>query len=83
MWNSSKPIKFPHPQKLANQSTMNKAHVIEIKKALTYFYESKRSLRYWQKIKNIVKSDVRKPSNTYIEENTYNIRGTWETFNFT
>ena len=33
MWNSNKPIKFPHPQKLANQSTMNKAHVIEIKKA--------------------------------------------------
>ena len=33
MWNSSKPIKFPHLWKLANQSTLNKAHVIEIKKA--------------------------------------------------
>ena len=33
MWNSSKPIKFPHLWKLANQSTLNKAHVIEITKA--------------------------------------------------
>ena len=32
-WNSSKPIKFPHRWKLANQSTLNKAHVIEITKA--------------------------------------------------
>ena len=32
-WNSSKPIKFPHLWKLANQSTLNKAHVIEITKA--------------------------------------------------
>ena len=29
--NSSKPIKFAHLQKLANQLTLNKAHVIEIK----------------------------------------------------
>ena len=33
MWNSRKPIKFPHLWKLANQSTLNKAHVIEITKA--------------------------------------------------
>ena len=33
MWNSSKPIKFPHFWKLANQSMLNKAHVIEITKA--------------------------------------------------
>ena len=33
VWNSSKPIKFPHLWKLANQSTLNKAHVIEITKA--------------------------------------------------
>ena len=30
MWNSRKPVKFPHLWKLANQSTLNKAHVIEI-----------------------------------------------------
>ena len=33
MWNSSKPIKFPHLWKLANQSTLNKVHVTEITKA--------------------------------------------------
>ena len=33
MWNSSKAIKFPHLWKLANQSTLNKAYVIEITKA--------------------------------------------------
>ena len=30
MWNWSKPIKFPHLWKLDNQSTLNKAHVVEI-----------------------------------------------------
>ena len=29
MWNSSKPIKCPHVWKLANELTLNKAHVIE------------------------------------------------------
>ena len=33
MWNSSKPIKFPHLWKLTNQSKLNKAHLIEITKA--------------------------------------------------
>ena len=33
MWNSSKAIKFPHLWKLADQSTLNKAHVVEITKA--------------------------------------------------
>ena len=33
MWNSSKPIKFPQLWKLANQSTLNKACMIEIAKA--------------------------------------------------
>ena len=33
MWNSSKPIKFPHLWKLAIQLTLNKAHVIEVTKA--------------------------------------------------
>ena len=32
MWNWSKPIKFLHLWKLANQSMLNKAHVIEITK---------------------------------------------------
>ena len=32
MSNSSKPIKFSHIQKLANQSTLNGAHVTEITK---------------------------------------------------
>ena len=33
MWNSSKPVKFAHLWKLANQSTLNKAHVIKITKS--------------------------------------------------
>ena len=33
MLNWSKPVKFPHFWNLANQSTLNKAHVIEITKA--------------------------------------------------
>ena len=33
MWNSSKPIKFPQLWKLASQSTLNKACMIEIAKA--------------------------------------------------
>ena len=43
----SKPIKFTHLRKLANQSTSDKAHVIEISKAckVVCFYESKRFLR--------------------------------------
>ena len=32
MLNSSKPIKFAHLQKLANQSSLNDAHVLEITK---------------------------------------------------
>ena len=35
MRNSSKPIKFAHYWKLANQSTLNKAHEIEITNACT------------------------------------------------
>ena len=35
MSNSSKSIEFSHLQKLANQSTLNGAHVIEIKKTCT------------------------------------------------
>ena len=31
-WNSSTPIKFPRLSKLANQSTLNKAHAIEVTK---------------------------------------------------
>ena len=33
MRNLSKPIQFPHFWKLANQSTLTKAHVIEVTKA--------------------------------------------------
>ena len=32
MSNSSKPIKFPHFQKLANQAMLHRAHVIEMAK---------------------------------------------------
>ena len=45
MWNSSKPIKFPHLWKSANQSTMNKTHVIEITKACEIAFMKVRSLR--------------------------------------
>ena len=38
MWNSSKPIKFPHLWKLANQSTLNKAHMIEKTKACKFTF---------------------------------------------
>ena len=33
VWNSSKAIKCPHLGKLANELTLNKAHVIEVTKA--------------------------------------------------
>ena len=33
MWHLSKPMKFAHLWKLANQSTLNKPHVIGIQKA--------------------------------------------------
>ena len=33
LWNSKKPIKFAHLQKVANQSMLNKAYVTEITKA--------------------------------------------------
>ena len=35
MSNSSKPVKFTHLQKLANQSALNGAYVIEITKTCT------------------------------------------------
>ena len=48
MWNSKKPIKFAHLQKLANQSTLNKAHVIEITKTCTVtFMKAKNPLVVW------------------------------------
>ena len=53
MWNSSKPIKFPHLWKLANQSTSNKAHVIEITKAckVTFMKERDSSvIRYRENV---------------------------------
>ena len=48
MWNSSKPIKFPHLWKLANQSTLNKAHVIEVTKACKVaFMKARDSFVVW------------------------------------
>ena len=44
MWNSSKPIKSAHHLKLANQSTLKKAHVIEITKACTVTFLWKQEL---------------------------------------
>ena len=45
MWNSSKPIIFPHIWKLGNQSTLNKAHVIEITKTyIAAFMKARDSL---------------------------------------
>ena len=41
MWNSSKPFKFSHLCKLANQSRLNKAYVIEITKACKVFFSVK------------------------------------------
>ena len=47
MWNSKKPIKFAHLEKLANQS-MLKAHVIEITKAcVAALIRAKNSLGFW------------------------------------
>ena len=43
MWNSSKPIKFTHLWKLANQSTLNKVHKIEIAKACTIAFMTTRN----------------------------------------
>ena len=48
MWNSKKPIKFAHLEKLANQSTLNKAHMIEITKAcIAAFMKARNSLDVW------------------------------------
>ena len=48
MWNSKKPIKCAHFEKLANQSTLNKAHVIEITKAcIVAFLKARNSLVAW------------------------------------
>ena len=48
MWNSKKPIKFAHLSKLANQSTRNKAHVIEITNAcIVAFMKARSSLVVW------------------------------------
>ena len=48
MWNSSKSIKFPHLWKLSNQSTLNKAHVIEITKACKVaFMKARESFVVW------------------------------------
>ena len=55
IWNWSKPIKFPHLWKLANQSTLNKAHVIEIKKACKVaFMQARESVvvRYREELVN-------------------------------
>ena len=41
MWNSSEPIKFPHLWKLANQSRLNKAYVIELTKVFKVFFSVK------------------------------------------
>ena len=45
MWISKKPIKFAHLYKSVNQSTLNKAHVIETTKACTVrFMKARNSL---------------------------------------
>ena len=43
MWNSSKLINFAHLWNLANQSILNKAHVIETTKACTVAFMKARS----------------------------------------
>ena len=48
MWNSKKAIIFAHFKKLANQPTLNKAHVIEITKACVVgFMKARNSLFVW------------------------------------
>ena len=50
LWNSSKPLKFA--LKLTNQSTLNKAHVMEITKELTIaFMKSGNSLAVWCRVR--------------------------------
>ena len=43
MSNSSKPIKFPHFQKLANQAMLHRAHVNEMAKTSTVAHMKARS----------------------------------------
>ena len=38
MWNWNKPIKFAHLWKLANQSTLNKAHVVRRAYTMKFFF---------------------------------------------
>ena len=44
MWNSSNLIKFAHLRNLANQSALNKVHVIEITQARTVAFMKVRNL---------------------------------------
>ena len=43
LWNLSKPVKFAQLWKLANQSTSNKAHAVEITKAYTIAFMKARN----------------------------------------
>ena len=50
MWNSKKPIKFAQLKKLANQSTLNKAHAIAITKAcILAFMKARNSFVVWRR----------------------------------
>ena len=58
--NNSQPIKFAHLQKLANQLTLNGAHVIEITKTCTVTFMKGRDylvLRYREKSVNLKKKE--------------------------
>ena len=60
MSNSSKPVKFAHLQKLANQSMLNRTHVIEIAKAcIVAFMKAKNYsvVRYREKRVNWKKTE--------------------------
>ena len=52
MLNSSKPIKFAHLQQLANQTSLNDAHVLEITKTcIVALVKAKNSLIFWYREK--------------------------------
>ena len=51
--NSSKPIRFAHLQKLANQLTLNGGHVIEITKVCTVTFMKARNCLVFRCKKNV------------------------------
>ena len=56
--NSSKPIKFAHLQKLANQPTLNDAHVVEMEVSHSMVARCREKRANWKKNQKMVKKYI-------------------------